>query len=265
MKISPKDFIPPVLLKYLLRYHVGSMPFIPCASWEEAQRRSTGYDFDGILEKVRASLLKVKNGEAIYERDSVLFDEVQYSWPLLAGLLWVASRKDNRLNLLDFGGSLGSTYFQTRKFISHLKETRWNIVEQKKFVEYGKRDFEIDSLKFFYDLDACFQEQRPDTILFSGVIQYLQDPYGMIEKAKSLGFEFVLFDRTPFLENGGDRITIQKVPDRIFPASYPCWFLDLRRFLDAMGDRYELIADFESFDKADVRDSVFKGFIFMRK
>jgi putative methyltransferase (TIGR04325 family) len=265
MKIPLKDFLPPVLLKYFGRYHMGAIPFLPCISWEEAKGRSNGYDSDRILEKVRDSLLKVKNGEAIYERDSVLFDKVQYSWPLLAGLLWIASRKDNRLNLLDFGGSLGSTYFQTRKFLSHLKETRWNIVEQKKFVECGKRDFEIDHLKFFYDLDACFREQHPDTILFSGVIQYLEDPYGMLEKAMSLGFEFVLFDRTPFLEKGGDRITIQKVPDQIFPASFPCWFLSQERFLETMGDRYELFADFEGFDRADVQDSVFKGFIFRRK
>ena len=235
------------------------------ATWEKARKESGGYDSDRILNKVRSSLLMVKNKEAVYERDSVLFDKVQYSWPLLACLLWIASQKGNRLNLVDFGGSLGSSYYQNRNFLFHLKELKWNIVEQKKFVDCGKRDFEIDHLKFYYDLDACFQEQHPDTILFSGVIQYLEDPYAMLEKAKSLGFEFVLFDRTPFLEKGGDRITIQKVPDQIFPASYPCWFLSQERFLETMGDRYELLADFEGFDRVDVQDSVFKGFIFRRK
>jgi putative methyltransferase (TIGR04325 family) len=73
------------------------------ASWDEAKRASIGYDIDIILKKTKESLLKVKKGEAIYERDSVLFDEIQYSWPLLAGLLWVAAQSSGDLNVLDFG------------------------------------------------------------------------------------------------------------------------------------------------------------------
>jgi len=99
-------------------------------SWNEAVAASTGYDLELILEKTKAALLKVKNGEVIYERDSVLFNEVQYAWPLLAGLMWVAAQSRGRLNVLDFGGSLGSTYFQNRAFLRDLPEVRWNIIEQ---------------------------------------------------------------------------------------------------------------------------------------
>ena len=45
-------------------------------SWTEAQKASTGYDGKVILNKVKDSLLRVKNGKAAYERDSVLFDEI---------------------------------------------------------------------------------------------------------------------------------------------------------------------------------------------
>ena len=148
-----RDLVPPIVLR-LYRNVVGEVCYTGnYTTWEEAQQVSTGYDSDLILEKVRDSLSKVKNGEAVYERDSVLFDKVQYSWPLLAGLLWIAAQKENRLNLVDFGGSLGSTYYQNRKFLSHLMEVHWSIVEQKKFAECGKRDFENDHLKFYDDLD----------------------------------------------------------------------------------------------------------------
>jgi putative methyltransferase (TIGR04325 family) len=260
-----KDLVPPIVLRVPRKLAGGSLFTRNYADWAEAKSSSTGYDSDRILEKVMDSLLKVKNGEAIYERDSVLFDKVQYSWPLLAGLLWIASRKDNRLNLVDFGGSLGSTYFQTRKFLSHLKEMRWNIVEQKKFVACGKRYFENEHVKFYDDLGECFREQRPDAILFSGSIQYIEKPYDLLEEVRSLGFEFILFDRTSFIEEGRDRITVQKVPPAIFPASYPCWFLSRERFLAAMADRYSLVEEFEGFEKADVGGAAFKGFIFMRK
>ena len=57
------------------------------ASWEEAMQHCTGYDDPAILEKVKESLLKVKRGEAVCERDSVLLDKIEYSMPLLVSLL----------------------------------------------------------------------------------------------------------------------------------------------------------------------------------
>jgi putative methyltransferase (TIGR04325 family) len=260
-----REFIPPLAVR-LYRNIARKESFgSNYATWEDAYRASSGYDSDLILKKVRDSLLKVKSGDSVYERDSVLFDKVQYSWPLLASLLWIASLKENRLNLVDFGGSLGSTYYQNRKFLSHLKELHWSIVEQKRFVECGKRDFENEHVKFYDDLEECFREKRPDAILFSSVIQYMEKPYALMGKVQSLGFEFILVDRTPILEKGDDRITVQRVPPEIVPASYPCWFFSREKFLDAMGIRYRLVEEFEGFDKADVKDSTFKGFIFQRK
>src|SRR5258707_11909545 len=56
-------------------------------SWEEAEEASTKYGAPEILAKTRAAMLKVRNGEAVFERDSVVFDRPEYSFPLLAGLL----------------------------------------------------------------------------------------------------------------------------------------------------------------------------------
>lgn len=230
-------------------------------------KASTGYDVDIILNKVRDSLLKVKRGDASYERDSVLFDEFQYSWPLVAGLLWIATQKNNRLDLVDFGGSLGSTYFQNRKFLAHLKELRWSIVEQKKFVECGKRDFENEHLKFHEDLEGCFRARRPDAILFSSVLQYMENPYAILGKALKLGFEFILIDRTPLIESGDDRITVQKVPPSIYDASYPAWFFNRDKFLSFLSGDYELMAEFDAlsgtFYLRGAR-AVDKGFIFRK-
>lgn len=259
-----KDFVPPVLLKI----HQGITSQISFqgnyANWEEAKKASTGYDSDVILNKVKDALLKVKNGEAAYERDSVLFDEIQHSWPLLAGLLWIALQNRNKLNLIDFGGSLGSSYYQNKKFLLHLDELRWNIVEQKKFVECGKRYFENEHVNFYYDLDTCIKEQNPDSILFSSVIQYIEDPYSLLEKVINIGFKYIIFDRTPFLEKGDERLTIQKVSPKIYPASYPAWFFNEVKFLQFFSEKYELVAEFESDDKANI-PSHFKGFIFKLK
>lgn len=245
-ELLARDFIPNIVFR-VYRMIAGISLFEGnYATWAKARNESGGYDSDQILNKVRGSLLKVKNGEAVYERDSVLFEKVQYSWPLLAALLWIVSQKGNRLNLVDFGGSLGTTYYQNRKFLAHLGEVRWSIVEQRRFVECGRRDFEDDRLKFYEDLDSCIREQRPDTILLSSVLQYLEQPYALLEKVLSLGFEFILIDRTPLLEKGDDRITVQKVPPEIYEASYPAWFFNREKFLSRFSKRYELLAEFDA-------------------
>jgi len=64
------------------------------STWEEAVAASTGYDAKQILEKTKNALLKVKKGEAVYERDSILFNCIHYAYPLLAGLMWGAARSD---------------------------------------------------------------------------------------------------------------------------------------------------------------------------
>lgn len=195
-----KDFLPPVLFKMYQNRNAKYGFSGNYTNWKEAEAASIGYDSDVIVSKVKDSLLKVKKGEAAYERDSVLFDKVQYSWPLLAALLWIASQNGNQLNLVDFGGSLGSTYFQNRKFLAHLNGLYWNIVEQEKFVECGKRHFEDEHLKFYYSIDSCFREQHPHTILFSAVIQYLEKPYDLLTEVIKKEFRYIIFDRTPFLD-----------------------------------------------------------------
>src|SRR4051812_3400507 len=60
------------------------------SSWDEAKKLCTGYDDPLILETTKNATLKVKNGEAASERDSMLFDEVQYNWPLATHLLKIA-------------------------------------------------------------------------------------------------------------------------------------------------------------------------------
>jgi len=261
-----KDITPPILLDIYLKHFLKTADVFGgnYKTWNEACKASGGYDSDVILNKVKDALLKVKNGEAVYERDSVLFDEVEYSWPLLAGLLWIASRNGNRLNLVDFGGSLGSSYYQNRKFLAHLPELKWNIVEQKKFVECGKRYFEDEHLKFYYNVDDCLKEQHADAILLSSVIQYLEKPYDLLREVIHKRFKYIIIDRTAFIDTGDDRITVQKVPPEIYQASYPAWFFNRQKFLDYFSGEYELIADFESNDRADI-PSVFKGYIFALK
>lgn len=229
MKKLIKSLIPPIFLDVYRKYKSSKYGWHGSyKSWEEAKDSSSGYDSDEILQKVRSSLLKVKNGEAVYERDSVIFDEVQYSWPLLAGLMFTGAKSGGALKVLDFGGSLGSTYYQNKKFLDRLDSVSWSIVEQKHFVDVGKIDFEDERLKFYYDVKSCIESEKPNVLLLSSVLQYIEKPYELLDELLGFGFEYVILDLTA-VSLKKEILTIQKVNPNLYDAAYPCWMLDYQK------------------------------------
>ncbi|MCC7278875.1 MAG: methyltransferase, TIGR04325 family [Chromatiaceae bacterium] len=235
------------------------------ATWSAAQADSAGYDAGVILERTRAALLKVKRGEAVYERDSVLFEVIEYSWPVLAGLMWVAAQHDCRLNVLDLGGSLGSTYFQNRAFLDRLGMVRWNIVEQPRHVEVGRQAFQDERLRFYQSIDACLAETQPNVILLSGVLQYLEVPYDLLNSLQATSCRFLILDLTFFWAGPNDRLCVQHVPPDIYPASYPAWIFSWSRFRSILSLHWSIIADFD--DHARMAAPVplnFRGLIAVR-
>ncbi|MES2780164.1 MAG: TIGR04325 family methyltransferase [Bacteroidota bacterium] len=236
------------------------------ATWAEAQQHASGYDDGKILNKVKDALLKVKAGEAVYERDSVLFDKVEYSWPLLSALMWIASQEQGKLHLIDFGGSLGSSYFQNKKFLEDLVDVKWNIVEQAKFVQCGKQYFETNQLKFYETIDACLQAGTVSSLISSSTIQYIEKPYEMLESMIQHRFKYIVFDLIPVWSKPNS-IKVQTVPPMIYEASYPCWILNEHDFFKKFESAYTLMSSFETEHTIDVEGEIlpYKGYIFKLK
>lgn len=238
-----KDWVPPVLLRAL-----SFGPRVTFAgdfgSWSEAAARSTGYDSQLILERVLAATLKVKNGEAAFERDSVVFNKIEYVWPVTAALMWAAARHDGELNVLDFGGSLGTTYFQNRALLEPLRAVRWGIVEQPAFVEAGRKYVQDERLRFYSSIPACLADGKPNIVLLSSAIQYLDEPYPVLRSLAAAGASVIVLDRTPISEDDRERIVIQQVHPLIYPASYPMRILSMASVLAALGPAYRMVASF---------------------
>lgn len=256
-----KDFVPPVLLRMITALFYGWHGNF--SSWSAAMKKSEGYDSQEILKKVTASASLVRDGLAVYERDSMLFDHIEYSFPLLSGLLWIAGRNKGILNVMDFGGSLGSSYFQNKLFLDTVPDVNWCIVEQPEVVKTGIEKFEDKRLHFFYSIDECLKSYDIHVVLLSSVLQYLEEPYNLLNNIISYKPEYIIIDRTPFVKRN-DRITVQKVNPYIYKGSYPCWFFNKEKFISVLTSRYTLVLDFDSLDKANI-SSEFKGFIFSRR
>jgi putative methyltransferase (TIGR04325 family) len=237
-----RDILPPALYRALRMHPFRRYGwFGDYSSWDEAQRHCVGYDNAIILEKVKNALLKVKNGEAAFERDSVLFDSPEYEWPILSWLTWVAALNHGRLNVLDFGGSLGSTYFQNRQFLKNIPDIKWNVVEQPHFVEEGRRTFQDEQLRFYYTVDECLKENKVDIALLSSVLPYIPEPYKQLEVFSQI--EFIILDKTPLIATDRDRLTVQKVPPSIYQASYPAWFFSEQKFYNFATRHHEIVAE----------------------
>jgi putative methyltransferase (TIGR04325 family) len=214
-------------------------------SWTQAKQHGTGYDAGAILEKILAGARKVKNGEATWERDGVLLDHIEYSWPLLAHLLWIARQYDNRLSVLDFGGALGTTWFQNRTYLDTLNEVQWSVAEQPGFVNAGRHHIAGGPLQFYASPREAIAARGPHHVFLAGcVLPYLEDPYAFLQETMTLAFPYIIIENTYFNPLPGDRLTIQKVPPFYYEAAYPAWFLDYNKVKALLLTRYELVEEY---------------------
>ena len=248
-----KRWLPPALIEHLKPLFRHGIYFSGrYDDWASASKSAIGYDDELILEKVKQATREVIAGRAAFERDSVLFNEVQHSFPLLAGLLRAAAENEGQLSVLDFGGSLGSSYFQCRNFLSVLGSLSWNVVEQPHYVRCGRESIESEQLKFFFTIDEALRENKPNVALLSSVLQYLPEPYSILSELLQSGIDYLIIDRTPFSNTLHDAITVQHVPPSIYPASYPCRVFSKQEFIRRVSGQYDIITEFASEDRSAV-------------
>jgi putative methyltransferase (TIGR04325 family) len=263
-----RNWVPPEALRLLRAWLGYGIRFSgEFAMWERATAQATGYDAPEILARVAEATRKVRSGDAAFERDSVLFAEPQYPYPLIAGLLRIAAKHGGRLSVVDFGGALGSSYYQCRDFLTGLPEVRWCVVEQPQFVSKGREEFANEALIFADSVeDACIAI-TPNVIIFSSVLQYVPDPWATLMRVRELDIQNVIIDRTPVIPASHDIIALQTVPKRISSSSYPIRLFTRSSLLNPLEKDYHTLAEFNAVDGilGDYSRPVqFKGFILER-
>jgi len=215
------------------------------ATWAEAAARAGGYDANVIFEKTRDATLKVIRGEAVFERDSVILDRPEYPLFLIASLLHVAAASAGRLDILDFGGALGSSYFQCKAFVSPIRQLRWSVVEQPHYVAFGQRELETEVLRFHRTIGECLRAERPNVVVLSGVLHCIESPWTLIDEIVTAALDYVIVDRQPLSPRPNDDLTVATIPKYIYEASYPLWWLSESRFRAAWARAYDVVAEAE--------------------
>lgn len=183
-------------------------------TWDEASTLcGSGYSSEAIFEKVKNAALAVARGEAAYERDSFLFYDKAINYNLMMYLYQILL-DEGSLSICDWGGSLGSTYYQHRDLLENQKYI-WTVVEQPHFVQFGKEYLEDGHLHFaenLHEIAEC------NCILFSSVLQYLNNYEEIISQACKKAPPYIILERTPF--GSKHRICIETVHEPIYEAAY---------------------------------------------
>lgn len=240
MKALLKQWVPPIIKS--LRHHSFRYGWKGnYKSFEEAKMHCKGYDEHHILERISTTTSKVKNEEAAYERDGIVYDEIKVNTNVLTKLLTIAAENGSRLTVIDFGGSLGTSYYQHLPFLQHLKELNWCIVEQDHYVKRGKKEFQNEHLKFYYTIEECLVDfPNANMLLMSSSIQYVEKPYEMLCNFQALKIPYLLLDYIGFNHRKQDRITVQHVPPCFYgiETSYPCLFFNRHKLYEQLEKDY---------------------------
>lgn len=215
----------------------------PYATAEEAKAGTSGYSLPSILESVKAATGKVVSGAARYEQDGIAFHSEPPADHTITLLLLAAARSGGRLSVLDFGGSLGSHYLRWAPLLAQLPELRWCVVEQDHFVTAGHGMFPGHAQLGFESTLEAAKSNRPNVVLAASVLQYVDDPYGWLQRLAAVDADLVIIDRTPFSDDGQHRFFSQHVPPQIYRASYPLQALSAERVDRVLSPGYERLLD----------------------
>jgi putative methyltransferase (TIGR04325 family) len=256
IKNKIKKFLPNFIIKIYHRYF--TIKFIYGYKSFKHAKQSCGYGYDSnlIINKIyKAAKLVPKKKK--YERDGVNFDEIQYSWPLLSSILLATN--NNKLNVLDFGGSFGTSFYQNQKFLKYIKKIKWNIVEQKKIVNIAKNN---NFINFYENIDDI--KTKPDIAIFCCSLCYLEDPYNVLKKVINIKPNLIAIDRTPFTEQKEDLFGIQVVNKKIYPARLPIITFSINKFINFFKKEYILIEKWVAEEQPELSDN-YKGFLFKKR
>lgn len=202
------------------------------ADFHSAAAACIGYDDDVINVKSTRAAMEVIEGRAAFERDGVVFLDPEPRMPILETLKDLQERR-RHVRVLDFGGGLGSSYWQN---VGHERSTStdWTIVERPALVSLAQQ-LPTHPITYTSDLEQALESEF-DIVIFSSVLQYLPDPHRVLRQVHASSCRTVLVDRTPQHAGALDIATVQHTPAHIYTASYPAWIFGATSLEDALPD-----------------------------
>jgi putative methyltransferase (TIGR04325 family) len=216
------------------------------------------------------NIIKILNNLFFLE-SQVTAEVTTYDNPLLAEVvskkteIYMATREDrvfpnsNYLALLtatssgkaikrvtDFGGAAGIHYFLTKDHIPEL--VSWDVIETQSMTNLMRKS--NDGILRHFTLGDYFSAPRKcDLLYLSSSIQYVDNPYKLLEKLFTLSPKYILISRTPV--NYGEntvRFTQYSLLSQNGPGALPFGYPDKKISYEVHVPKYiDLIAQIEEY------------------
>jgi len=258
--------VPPIVLLLLRRMKRPAPQFIgPFSSWLAAPVESRGWEEQNLLARTLKLALAVRDGDVAYQYDGFAFEQIVYSETVLAFLALGAQLNASAIDVLDVGGSLGTNFEQNRKLLRPYIDAgkcRWTVLEVPETARLGAAHLATESLRFVGDIGDV--AGPTPCVLFSGSLQYLEQPLAIIDRLIAMGAALIAFDRVFVGEGPAHRVFVHQPPQDTYPGvAWRVWHFSRRCLVAEMAERgFELVETFRGDGAADGIASC--GMIFRR-
>jgi putative methyltransferase (TIGR04325 family) len=199
-----KDFIPPVLLK--LRKTAPSEKPQTFGSYQEALKACSSHAYmDSELCDVVAQKT-VAYKEKLIQRPYDITPNQAYLLSVINQYIQYSNLKT--ISLLDFGGACGSHYFEIIRLLDKSIKIDWNVVETPS-MRHAALTHELEDLNLTFRQSIEELHRKPDILHSSSAIQYVADPYRIVNSMIKRNPNWLFFNRMMFNAKDQDLITVQ--------------------------------------------------------
>jgi putative methyltransferase (TIGR04325 family) len=215
--------------------------FVP-GGWAEAGAHIRGWNVDSVLEAYRAKLpvfrqalvgpgpigfptsAAVPVGKPnIAEQNTVL---------AFAYSLSLASRRKDRVTVLDWGGGLGFSYLLSRALLPGDVAIEYHCKDGPLICAYGREALpEIN----FWDDESCLERQY-DFVLASSSLEYCERWTDVVARLANASRNYLFLTRMPVVLHSASFVGLVRTFGWQFETEFLSWVFNRQELLDAVSD-----------------------------
>lgn len=198
-----KRYLPPVLTDFIRK----SQRVIKYKSYEEALSYCTneGYHNEELCRMIADKTLVYI--ESLKKAPFTLNPTTVYL--VFALNYFINSSGKKNITVLDFGGACGVHYYEVRNLLPETTSLKWIVVETEQMVlsakTKGLANAELSFIPHLENVTASI-----DFVYSSSTLQYVSDPYALLQNLTALKASTILFNRMLFNSTDEDIITVQR-------------------------------------------------------
>ena len=217
----------PPTIKTLMRGTLSRfIGFVEVGSWPEAQKAVAGYESDtaveSIIESIQLAHASSTDTQALASRDLQIIS----SFAIAIAAVGVSNTK---IKVVDVGGAGGDYFFMFANAMPAVTFD-WVVVETPALATaITKTNLgEGRNIRWVSSLDEAGNDF--DVALLSSVMQYVDDPYGLLNEVSNR-CKVMVINRIPLTSSDTDQATVQHVRTHGRRGAYPAWFFSQHAFL----------------------------------